>query len=415
MRAYHGWVVVAVGVIVLTLVVGAAMHAYGVYVLPVSHDFGLSRAEMNTGLILLNFGMAIWGAVIGRLLDRSSARLIMAASALLFGASFVALGLSRSLWLSAALLAGPLSAGVVGCGTLTSTALVARWFAAQRGRAMALTAIGISLGPLLVVPLTGQLVTALGWRTAVMTLGVAIAAVVLLLVPFVREKPDATGQHLGPGEALEPALSAQPGEVLVIGSLLRLPQFWTLSLSAALAFGIQQTIIVSMVPFAQGQGFTMAQGAALLSVFGGAAIAGKLVLAWLGDRFDRLGLLALLFALLSLAAGTLLLEAGYPVLFSCSALIGLTAGCTTPIYMALIADRFGAASFGTASGASGFVTTLIGAACIRFGGELFDRTGSYRLMFVCFVATGLFAAVLLLATNLVSRAARAAPALRPSP
>lgn len=408
MKFDYGWVIVGTGLLVLTLVVGAAIHAYGLYVLPVSEALGLSRAEMNTGLILLNFGMAIWGALVGRLLDRGSSRMVMAGCSVLFGASLVGLGLSQSLWLSALLLAGPLAIGVVGCGTLTSTVLVARWFTARRGRAMAITAIGISLGPVLVVPLTGQLIEAAGWRQTLIVSGVGISAMLLLLSLLVRDRRAAAeaGQE---GPAVVPEAAERPGEVLGVSRIITMASFWTLSLSAALAFGIQQTIIVSMVPFAQGQGLSIAQGASLLSVFGVAAIVGKLVLAGVGDRFDKLGMLAVLFGLLSLAAGTLLIDADYLMLLACSGLIGLAAGCTTPLYLALLADRFGASSFGSVSGTSGFVTTLVGAACIRLGGELFDRTGSYELMFACFVGMGLFSSVLLLSTRFVSPGGEAGP------
>jgi MFS family permease len=245
MRGYYGWVIVGMGMLVLTMVVGAAMHGFGLYVLPVSNEFGLSRAEMNTGLILLNFGMAICGPFLGRLIDRSSIRLVMGLSALSFGASLVGLGLSHELWISAVLLAGPLAVGVVGCGTLTSTALVARWFTAQCGRAMAITAIGISLGPMIVVPLIGHLISAIGWRQTLILLGVVITIVLFALLALVRERPGPTDVEPAAGAAAVNQPAAATGVLFGVGDILRMPQFWTLSLSAALAFGIQQTIIVS--------------------------------------------------------------------------------------------------------------------------------------------------------------------------
>ena len=49
------------------------------------------------------------------------------AGALLLGGSLVVLSLSRSIWLGAFIFAVPLSAGLLGAGTLTVTVLIARW------------------------------------------------------------------------------------------------------------------------------------------------------------------------------------------------------------------------------------------------------------------------------------------------
>ena len=406
MRFYYGWGIVAIAVLVLTLVVGASIHAFGLFVLPVSEAFGLSRAGMNTGIILLNFGMAVAAPLLGGILDRRSARTVTAVCALLFGGSLILLGISHDIRLSAFVLAVPLAIAVVGCGTLTSTALVARWFTAQRGRAMAIAAIGISLGPLVVVPLIGVLIPALGWRESLMALGAAVGVLVLLMVPLIRDRPGDGDVEGGSRDlpAGQPApLPPAAGATLGIGELLRLPQFWTISLSAALAFGIQQTIVVSLVPYAQGHGLTITEAASLVSVFGGMAILGKLMLAWLGDRFDRPTLLGLLFALLGAASASLMAGQGYAVILACSALLGLAAGATTPGFLALVADRCGAAAFGTASGAASFISTLISAACIRFGGEVYDRTGSYRAMFLTFIVLALISAALMFATGRFGR------------
>lgn len=59
MRIYYGWYIVAISVVILTLLLGSTYHSFGVFVLPVSEDFGLSRAETNTALILFSLGNAI--------------------------------------------------------------------------------------------------------------------------------------------------------------------------------------------------------------------------------------------------------------------------------------------------------------------------------------------------------------------
>jgi len=408
MKAYYGWYIVAISVLTLSLAIGASIQAFGLFVLPVSAELHLTRAEVNTGAILFNVGMAVAGPVLGRLLDRHSARLMMIVGALLFGTSMIVLGISDSVWLSAAVIGVPLAVAAVGCGTVTSPTLVARWFTVHRGRAMAIAMIGVSLGPVIVVPLIGLLIEALGWRRSLMVVGILVGAVLSLLALFVRERPGPGDVEVqgGVGEGVSLGDAGDGAPLLGIGQLLRLPEFWTISMSVALAFGILQVVIVSLVPYGQGLGLSLTQGASLMSMYGVCAILGALLLAWLCDRFDRLRLLVALIALFALAGTSLLLAGSYPSLLACTGAFGLLGGMITPAFLALLADRFGAASFGTANGTASFLSTIVSAGCIRAAGEMFDRTGSYQLTFLSMGVIGLLAALIMLVTNRLSRSPR---------
>jgi MFS family permease len=408
MKIYYGWCIVAISILALSLAIGASIQAFGLFVLPVSREFHLTRAEVNTGAILFNVGMAAFGPVLGRVLDRQSARLMMIASALLFAASMIALGLSHTVWLSAAVIAVPLAAAAVGAGTVTSPTLVARWFTVYRGRAMAIAMMGVSLGPVVVVPLIGLLIEAVGWRQSLVIVGAIVGLALVLLALLVRERPG-PGDVEAPRDAHRVAHATEAGDgipLLGMGALLRLPQFWTIALSTSLAFGIIQVVIVSLVPYGQQEGLSLAQGASLMSMYGVSAIFGALLLAWLGDRFDRLRLLVLLMALFAAAGAAFQWATAYPAMLACTGIFGMIAGMITPAFLALLADRFGAASFGTANGTASFLSTVISAACIRAAGEMFDRTGSYSLTFVSIGAIGVLAAATMFLTNPVSRPLR---------
>lgn len=398
MRVYYGWVIVGISLVLLLFAIGTTVYAFGLFILPVSQDFGLSRANMNTGLILLNVGMAVLSPIVGRLLDRVPVRLVLGLSGAALAAGFLVLGLSHSVWLSATMLAGPVALGVVGVGTLTTTTLIARWFASGRARAMAIAAVGISLGSVVAVPPIGLLIEAVGWRQTLMVEALAIGAVVMLVLPFVRARPPLPESVGVPDLSARPAPEQSAVRPLTTGELLKSPVFWTISLSLGLGFGVLQTIVVSLIPYAQESGLPIAQAASLVSVYGGMAILGKLVLAGIGDRVDRVVLLTVLFAVVAVTSAAPLLSQTYLALLACSAILGTAAGATTPAFTALLADRFGAASIGTAYGTASTVLAVISAVCIRFGGETYDRTGSYDVMFVTFAGLASVAAGLMFAT-----------------
>lgn len=123
------------------LVYGITLSALSLFILPVSQEYGLSRADANSALILLNIGNGIAAPFLGRFLDRYSIRWTMIGCAILLGASFATIGLSHSILASAAVLTVPMACGFLGSASLALPALMGRWFVAHRGKAMALYTI----------------------------------------------------------------------------------------------------------------------------------------------------------------------------------------------------------------------------------------------------------------------------------
>ena len=401
---YYGWYVVMMAAAVYAVVMGTTFSAFGLFVVPVSSDLQLSRADMNTALILLNIGSAMLAPVVGRMLDRISARRIMLASALLIGLSFAMLSFSSSLLLSGIVMALVLAAAVQGGCTLTMSVLLARWFTARRGRAMILAMMGASLGSIFIVPVIGWLIEQEGWRTALLIMGVVDMVFLLVLALAVRERPR-------PGE-LEAAADTdqqavvknnEAGTPASIKSLLCMPQFWTMGISCSIAMAMMQTIMITIVPLAVEAGLTTVQAAGLVSITGVAALVSKMLLALVADRFDRILMLAVLFGLGAAVSVLLLVGDSYPVLIACAVMLGISSSAAAPIFYALLADRFGMSSFGTVRGLMSFLIAVVSAVALRLVGEVFDCMGSYDYVFYAFVGLGGFVVVLILSTWLTKK------------
>ena len=309
----------------------------------------------------------------------------------------VGLGLSRSLTVSALILLIPLPAALIGSGTITMTLLVARWFVAQRGRAMALAILGMSLGGLVLAPAIGFLVEAIGWRAAVIASGAGGATLLLLLALFVRERPgegdvERTGASVAPRADTGDAPATAPPKV---GALLRRTDFWFIAGSTALTTAIIQAVGISIVPLALEDGLSMVQATSLVSAMGGAAVAGKLLLSVFADRVDRIALMTVMFIVGGAVNAALLMNTGFYSLLACAAFLGLATGALMPVFYALLADRFGTQVFGTVRGLTVPITGVAAAVAVRFAGEVYDREGSYDLLFAVGIAAQLLAAVLI--------------------
>jgi MFS family permease len=175
-----------------------------------------------------------------------------------------------------------------------------------------------------------------------------------------------------------------------------MPQFWLLGAGAAMGMAIAQAVVISMLPMAVESGMSPAKAATLISVTGVMSVLSKLLLAVIADKVDRILLLVAAFCLASVASLALLANTGGYLLFAgCAALLGLSNSCVLPLFAAIVAERFGIASFGTARGLMAPLIAVSSACCLRFAGEVFDRTGGYELAFATFVGLNLVAASLI--------------------
>ena len=411
-QVYYGWYVVALAMVVYALIVGSTFGAFGVFVVPVSADLGLTRAEMNTALIFMSVGMAGLAPFIGRLVDRVSLKLMMVTGGVLFALAYVGLGLSKSAPASSGILLVLVPAAYLGGSSITLTVLLARWFTVQRGRAMLLAGIGMSLGNVIVTPAIGYLVESYGWRPALMITGAVVGAVVVLAGLIMRDRPgpDDVEPRAAVSREQAPPAHQDVGRPHSVRAILAMPQFWLVTVSGALAFGVFQTLGATVIPLALEHGSTMGQATRLMSIMGVFAIIGCLLLSVVADKVDRIAALAGFFVLGAIMNALLLTGASYPLLALCAAIMGVAGGGMSPVFYALLADRFGLASFGTVRGLSLLVISVAGMIAVRFGGEVFDRTKSYQAMFVTFTIVTLAAAAGMLATRFTR-----APALGPAP
>lgn len=188
---------------------------FGVFLKPLSQEFGWSRTQISLAFSLFTLGATITLPLIGRLVDRFGARKVIVSATLLFGLGVLSLSfLSAHLWHFYAVY---LFLGIVGSGTtpVPYTKVISRWFDRQRGLALGLAAATFSVSASLMPPVTQVLIAAVGWRHAYEILGLlAMAITVPVVVLLLKESPQMMGlapdgEPFGPAEVVnQPSLEA---------------------------------------------------------------------------------------------------------------------------------------------------------------------------------------------------------------
>lgn len=417
-RFYYGWWVVAYAVICQMFLIGATLSSFGLYVVPVSTELHLSRADMNTVLVMMNLGGAVLAPFAGWIVDRYPLRRLLILGAIISGVGVAALGISHSILFSAILIAVLVTSGQT-LATLPGSALIVRWFHAHRGRALTLGAFGLSLGSIVGAPVVGQLIESFGWRVSLMVSGLAIAAVVLIPVLFLRIQPSLEEQARE-GLTVDATVTANGVSLIKpmgVARLLRMPQVWLIGLGIAIPMAVSQSVLVSMVPMAVQHGIPTTLAASLVSASGLMAITSKVVLSVFADRINRSLVLASIFCIAAIENIVLVIvavHAPFPVLLGCAVIQGFTSGMLMPVWTALVAERFGPRSYATVYGLMYPMILVMCALLVRLTGEVYDHTGSYRLAFGAFVVLEIVAAALMFSVRF-TRAVAPATTAEPIP
>jgi predicted MFS family arabinose efflux permease len=375
------WLAVACGALILTLATGLRA-TFGLFLKPVSVDLGVSREFFGFGLALQNL---LWGAAspfLGSIADKYGTGRVIAFGALCYVAGLAVMGYATS---GELMIIGNVLIGVALAGSGFSVVLGAIGRAAppeKRSVALGIITAGGSFGQFAVVPYAHILIEALDWRMAL--IGLALTALIMLpLIPAVTKVHSV--QPAGVPQTLRQALS----EAMVHKG------FWLLTVGFFVC-GFQVVFVATHLPaFLADRGMPTWVGAWTLALVGLFNIIGSYSCGWLGGRYSKKNLLALLYTLRSLVFILFMVMplSEYSVLLF-GALLGLLWLGTVPLTSGLVAYIFGPAYMSMLYGIVFFshqVGSFLGA---WLGGYFYDVFGSYDAMWWICVALG-FAASLL--------------------
>lgn len=387
--------VLVAGCIVLML--GFAIRAsYGVFQIPIAGEFGWARAEFSLAIAVQNLAWGIGQPLFGALAERFGDRKAIIAGAILYATGLSLSSLATQPWQMQSLevLVG---FGIAGTGFGVILAVVGRAASAEN-RSMTLgiaTAAG-SAGQVIGAPAAEILLQFMDWRGVFLTFAVVILCS-LMALPFMRS----------PALASRAELEESMGTVVL--RAFRDPSFLMIFLGF-FSCGYQLAFITAHFPAfvteacgpidpggtLAGIGITTtsALGAVAIALIGLANIAGTLTAGWLGKRFTKKYLLAAIYSGRTVVAAWFILVPMTPAtVLVFSVLMGSLWLATVPLTSGLVAHIYGLRYMGTLYGFV-FLSHQIGAFIgVWLGGQLYDITGDYTLVWWIGVGVGAFSAI----------------------
>ena len=346
-----------------------AFFSIGIFAPILAREYGWSFGAMMGGITLASVVILFLGPVIGRLVDKRGARNIAALSLGLSGLAYMTLAASSGSLLQYYVSWALISLTGIGATAISFTHIVSAYFHERRGLALGVALSSSGVSAMIVKPLAGVVIAALGWREAILIIG---------LLPIVIGVPALLWGAPRGGAAAAAGKAAAPVEGVSLREAFSNRPFWILLVAfTAVAFA-NGAPIPNLENILRTHQFAMADIVRLTSLIGIALIVGRVAGGWLIDHFwaPLIGLILLLSA----AAGCWLLSGeGVTQMEAMLAivLLSLAAGVEYDLLSFLVARYMGRRNYGA------IYSVLFGAFAIATGfgpvvlGSFYDRQGSY--------------------------------------
>jgi OFA family oxalate/formate antiporter-like MFS transporter len=394
MPFFYGWVVLGCLCLAGFARQGPAVAVLSVFVVPMTEAFSWSRTEMSGAVSLGGLLAAFISPVIGPIVDRRGARLILCLAVAGTGVAALALSFTQSLLVFYLLFcfarmvwAGPYDLGLYSA--------LNNWFVARRAIATSIVTLA-QLSGLVALPLIAQLaMNGSDWRAGWVAVGTVVLVVGFLpcWLLLVRRPEDVGLQpdRLSDGKTqapVEPRWSR--------AQAMRTPAFWLLSLYTVLVYPVQAGVSLHQAPHLIERGLSPAAAATIIAFLSAVSALAAFGIGFLPRRWPVRYLMAVTAVLLSAGSFGLISVSSTEMAALPAGLFGLGIGGVMMLLPMAWADYFGRESYGAIRGVALSLQVTAQAAGPLVSGMLRDWSGTYTdslLLFGALAALAVLAAL----------------------
>jgi MFS family permease len=397
---FYGWYIVGVGFLANVASSFALASTMSIFLKPLTADLGVSRGVFS----LLRSGEGIIAAcvapLVGTLVDRYGGRWLMVIGTGIVAVGYFLLSHVDSFPQFVGIRLTLVTLGDSMMGYMVVNVIIAQWFSRYRGRALAISSMGVGFAKVCMPVVAASLILWLGWRQTwlafgLMTLGLLVVPALLI----VRRSPEAMG--LLPDGASAPLADdfAEPKKIAIEvakpsaleatwtrGDAVRTTAFWLL----VITFGISSIGVTGLnlhvYSYVTDLGYSAVIAATVMSIIASMQLASPLGWGFLAEKIGARYAATLRFVIQGIGLAVAILTGNLFGLYAGFFLYGIGLGGNMVLPDILWADYFGRRSLGRIRGMGLLISQFLAAIGPPFFGFLFDRTGSYNVSFAIFGA-----------------------------
>jgi MFS family permease len=369
----------------ISLLAFGPRSSMGFFQLPMLQETGWDRTTFGLAMALQNLCWGIGQPFFGAIADRYGTWRVILIGALLYISGLILMAYAAApvwLYIGGGVLVG---LGVAACSFGIILASIARLVSAEkRSFAFGLGTAAGSAGMFIFAPISQGLIDALGWSDSLLVLSAIMLVIPILAIPLRGNAATSKFASAEPVQSIPEALS----EAFATKGYLLLT-------SGFFVCGFQVAFITAHFPaYINDLGIEAKWAVAAISLIGFFNILGSLASGILGQRYSKPVLLSLIYIARSIAFTVFLLVPASPtsiVIFS--VVIGILWLSTVAPTNGLVAVMFGTRNLGMLGGIVFFSHQVGSFLGVWMGGVLYDKTGSYDVVWWLGVVLGLFAAI----------------------
>ncbi|MEY2860867.1 MAG: hypothetical protein RL392_1325 [Pseudomonadota bacterium] len=371
------------GAFIVTLSMGIR-HGFGLWLQPVTQERGWSRETFAFAIAIQNLVWGFSGIFAGMLADRFGAFKVILVGSLLYAAGLWGMAHADTPLLFS--LSSGVLIGMAQAGTTYAViyGVIGRNVSAERRSwAMGVAAAAGSFGQFLMVPTEGFLISYFGWQQALVLLGVA--AIMMIPLAWGLREPG----FLGSAQARRDQTILQ-----ALKEAFKYPSFQLL-MAGYFVCGFQVVFIgVHMPSYLKDKGLSPQVASYALALIGLFNVLGTYAAGVLGQRMPKKNILSFIYLARAVAISVFLLVPLSPAsVYVFASVMGVLWLSTVPPTNAAVAQIFGVAHLSMLSGFVFFSHQIGSFMGVWLGGYLYDRTGSYDVVWYIAIALGVFAAL----------------------
>jgi predicted MFS family arabinose efflux permease len=374
--------VLACGATIVTLSMGIR-HGFGLWLQPITQAQGWTRETFAFAIAIQNLAWGLSGIFAGMAADRFGAFRVIVIGALLYALGLTGMALAGTPLMFT--LATGVLIGMAQAGTTYAViyGVIGRNVAPEkRSWAMGVAAAAGSFGQFLMVPTEGFLISHLGWQQALL----ALAGASLLIIPMARGLK-------------EPAFGATDGVrqqsiAQALREAFKYPSFQLL-MAGYFVCGFQVVFIgVHMPSYLKDKGLSPQVASYALALIGLFNVFGTYAAGVLGQKIPKRFILSFIYLARAVAISVFLIVPLSPAsVYVFASVMGVLWLSTIPPTNATVAQIFGVAHLSMLGGFVFFSHQIGSFMGVWLGGYLYDRTGSYDIVWYIAIALGVAAAL----------------------
>jgi sugar phosphate permease len=352
MRVFYGWWIVLAAFLNLFFSVGIVYYGFPVFYPSIVDSLAFTRAQLTQGF-LVGFLIAgiLFGLLAGVLIDRLGPRQVMRIGIWCVGLPLILMGSMTRLW-HYYLLSIAEVFGYVLTGPIPNQVLISNWFQRKRGRAMGNAYLGLGMGGAISPILINSLIQSFGWRRAFEIIGALILIVLFPVSQWItRSSPrelDLLPDGIPTATAVNKPASRERESVIGLGvaQAVRSTNFWLIVTGCTLTIGAIGGVTQHLILFLTGEGYSLAGASRVASTLLISSLAGRVIVGYLADRYNRKNVMALFYLVLALAIPLLFAVQRPAVVWGFALLYGFAMGADYMLIPLVTADCFGLFALG---------------------------------------------------------------------